>query len=134
MWSCASRWRITGIVVDAQLARALDQLAQRDLHLDLQREGEPRALVHQRRDRDRPAVVLAADDVLVGDPRLLDEQLVELRLAGDLAQRPDLDAVLLHVHQEVGQAAVLRRVRVGARDEHAPLRLVRAASSTPSGR
>ena len=108
----------------AGLARPLEQLAQRDLDAHLEREREPRALVHERRDRDRPAVVLAPDDVLVRDPRLLDEQLVELGLAGDLAQRADLDPVLLHVHQEVGQPAVLGRVGVGAREQHAPLRLV----------
>ena len=59
------------------------------------------------------------------DPGLLDEQLVELRLAGDLAERPDLDGVLVHVHQEVRQALVARRVLVRARDEHAPLGVVR---------
>ena len=66
----------------------------------------------------------AADDVLVGNARLLDEELVELRLIRDLVQRADLHLVLLHVHDEVGQALVLRRVRVGARHEHAPLGLV----------
>ena len=34
-------------------------------------------------------------------------------------------AVLLHVHQEVGEALVLGRVGIGAGDEHAPLRHVR---------
>ena len=33
--------------------------------------------------------------------------------------------VLLHVHQEVGEPAVLGRVRVGAREQHAPLGVVR---------
>ncbi len=36
-------------------------------------------------------------------------------------------AVLLHVHQEVGQALVLGHVGVGARDEHAPLGVLGAA-------
>ena len=84
-------------------------------------EGEPGALVHQRRDRHRPAVADAADDVRVGDPRLLDEDLVELALAGDLDQRLGFDPLLLHVHQEVGEALVLGGVGVGAGDEHAPL-------------
>ena len=52
---------------------------------DLEAEGERGALVHERGDRDHPAVAHAADDVLVGDPGLLDEELVELGLAGDLA-------------------------------------------------
>ena len=81
--------------------------------------------MHQRRDRHAPAVVDAADDVLDRDPRVLDEELVELGLARDLDQRADVDAVLLHVHQEVRQPAVLGRVRVGAREQHAPLGLVR---------
>ena len=85
-------------------------------------EGEPGALVHQRRQRHRPAVADAADDVLVGDPRLVHEDLVELALAGDLDQRLGFDALLLHVHQEVGEALVLGGVGVGAGDEHAPLR------------
>ena len=83
--------------------------------------------MHQRRDRDRPAVALSPDDVLVGDPRVLDEQLVELRLAGDLAQRAHLHGVLLHVHEEVGEALVLGRIGIGARHQHAPLRILGAA-------
>ena len=109
---------------DQRIRRPLQlvrQLAQRHLHPRLQRERQPGALVHQRRDRHAPAVVHAADDVLDRNPRLFDEQLVELGLAGDLDQRPDLDALLLHVHQEVGEPAVLGRVRVRAREQHAPL-------------
>ena len=51
---------------------------------------------------------------------LLDEELVELGLAGDLAQRAHLDRVLLHVHQEVGEALVLglRRWSVRATSMH----------------
>src|SRR4051794_351898 len=114
-----------GVLVHAALARQLHQLAEGDLELDRRAEAEPRALVHQRGDGDHPAVALAADDVLVRDPSLLDEELVELRLAGYLAQRPDLHRLLLHIHDEVGEALVLGGVEVGARDEHAPLRLVR---------
>ena len=114
-----------GVAVQPGLADEIAQLAQGDLDPHLQREGQAGALVHERGDRHRPAVALPADDVLVRDPRLLEEQLVELGLAGDLHQRPDLHAVLLHVEQEVGEAPVLRRVRVGAGDEHAPLGLVR---------
>ena len=111
-----------GSVVPLQLVR---ELAQRHLHPRLQRERQAGALVHQGRDRDPPAVVDPADDVLDRDPRLFDEELVELGLAGDLDQRPDLDAVLLHVHQEVGEPAVLGRVRVRAGEQHAPLGVMR---------
>ena len=81
--------------------------------------------MHQGRDRDDPAVPLAADQVLVGDVGALEEDLVELGLAGDLAQRANLHPVLLHVADEVGEALVLGRVGVGAGEQHAPLRLVR---------
>ena len=109
----------------AALAGQLAQLLERDPHAGGRRGAEAGALVHERGDRDRPAVAHAADDVLVGDARLLDEELVELRLAGDLAKRAHLHGLLLHVHDEVGEALVLRRVLVGARHEHAPLGLVR---------
>ena len=109
------------------LGRGGEQVVELLAQPHLQREAQPGALVHQRRQRDLPAVADAADDVRVGDPRLLDEELVELRLAGDLAQRADLDGLLLHVHQEVGQALVLGGLAVGARDEHAPLRVLGAA-------
>ncbi len=112
------------VVRMAALARQLDQLVERAREPDRRRGADARTLVHQRRDRDHPTVALTADDVLVGHVGVLDEELVELRLAGDLAQRPDLDLLLLHVHEEVGEALVLGRVGVGAGDEHAPLGLV----------
>ena len=120
------RWRKTGssaarAAVDAGLAGQLAQPLEAVGDLRDRAEGEPGALVHQRRDRHRPAVADAADDVGVGDPRLLDEDLVELALAGDLDQRLGLHPGLLHVHQEVGEALVLGGVGVGAGDEHAPL-------------
>ena len=115
------------VVEQAARGRLVDQVVEQPAQQHLEEEGEAGALVHQRRQRDLPAVADAADDAVAGDPRVLDEELVELRLAGDLAQRPHLDGVLLHVHQEVGQPLVLRRLRVRARDEHAPLRVLRAA-------
>ena len=120
------RWRKTGssaarAAVDAGLRGQRAEPLEAVGDLGDRAEGEPGALVHQRRDRHRPAVADPADDVGVGDPRLLDEDLVELALAGDLDQRLGLDPVLLHVHQEVGEALVLGGVGVGAGDEHAPL-------------
>jgi hypothetical protein len=50
--------------------------------------------------------------------------LVELGLAGDLAQRPHLDAGRVHVDHEGGHALVLHGLGVGAGDEHAPARQV----------
>jgi hypothetical protein len=44
---------------------------------------------------------------------------------GDLHDRPDLDAGLLHRHEEVRQAFVLRRVTIGTAQHEDPLRPVR---------
>ena len=79
------------------------------------------ALVHQRGHRDPPALADVADAVGVGHPDLGHVDLVELGLAGDLAQRPDLDAGGVHVEGEVGQALVLGCLGVGAGHEHAPV-------------
>ena len=113
-----------GVVVESAVARHLDQARQVALDLRHRAERDPGALVHERRDRDHPAVPDAADDVLVGDARLLDEELVELGLSRDLDERAHLHRVLLHVHQEVGEALVLGHLGVGARHEHAPLGVV----------
>jgi hypothetical protein len=60
-----------------------------------------------------------ADDGVVADPGLGHEHLVEQRPAGHLPQRPDLHARLAHVEGEVGDALVLRHVRIGAGQQHA---------------
>src|SRR5438105_1864953 len=50
------------------------------------------ALVCERRDRDLPALVQAADHVLARDAHLVEEDLVEPGDARHLDQRPDRDA------------------------------------------
>jgi hypothetical protein len=109
--------------VGGLLDHSVEQLAQ----ADLQEEPQAGALVHQRGERDLPAVADTPEHVLVRDAGAVEEELVELGLAGDLAQRADLHALLLHVHQEVGEPLVLGRLGVRARDEHAPLRVLRGA-------
>ena len=59
------------------------------------------ALVHQRGLGDPPALADLAEAVGVGDADVGEEDLVELGLAGDLAQRPHLDAGVGHVADEV---------------------------------
>ena len=81
--------------------------------------AEAGPLVHEGGVGDGPAVVEPADERAVGDDGLLHEDLVEHGVAGHLHQRPDLDALLVHVDGEVGDALVLRHVGVGAGDEHA---------------
>ena len=57
--------------------------------------------------------------------RAVEERLVELAVAGDLHDRPDLDARLVHRHEQVREPLVLRRVAVGAAQHEDPLRPVR---------
>jgi hypothetical protein len=64
--------------------------------------------------RHRPALAHLAEPLGVRDPHVAEEDLVELGLAGDLAQRPDVHAGVGHVAQEVGHAAVLGHVGIGA--------------------
>ena len=78
-----------------------------------------RALVHQRGHGHPPAVAHATDAVGVGHADVGEVDLVELGLAGHLAQRTDLDARRVHVEREVGEPLVLRGLGVGAGDEHA---------------
>ena len=84
------------------------------------------ALAGQRRTRQLPAVPRLADDVAVGDEHVVEEDLVEDRVAGRLAQRPDVDAVAGHVDEEVGDAPVRGHVRIGAGQADAPVGLVGA--------
>ena len=87
--------------------------------------GHRYALVGQRGAGQSPAVVDLPDDHLVGHEHVVEEHLVEQVVAGDLAQRPDIDARRFHVDEEVRDALVLRRVGVGARQAHTPLSPVR---------
>ena len=86
-------------------------------------DGHP--LVHQRALGDPPARTDIPDPVHVPDHRAGQEHLVELGFPGELAERPDLHPGPGHVAAEVGQPGVLGHVRVGAREQQAPLRVVR---------
>ncbi|MEZ5206348.1 MAG: hypothetical protein R2690_05070 [Acidimicrobiales bacterium] len=77
--------------------------------------------VRQRRRRDAPPVVDGADALVVRHDGVVEEHLVEVELVGDLAQRPDVDARLVHVDGERRDALVLRRAGVGARQHQAPI-------------
>ena len=120
------RWRITGSSATPALAGQLAQLVERD-------PRRPARRAAPRPARSFISVVIATLQPLPTPPTTFSSGIrassmkssLNSGLAGDLAQRADLHAVLLHVHDEVGEALVLGRVRVGARDEHAPLGLVR---------
>ena len=84
------------------------------------RERDP--LVHQGGDRDVPAVALGPDAHRVGDAHVVEEHLVELGVAGDLHERPHLDARRVHVDDEVREPAVLRARRGSVRASNIPHR------------
>ena len=109
----------------ARLLRERDQLADLALEPGDERKAERAALVQQRRHRHLPARADIAHRVLHGHLDVGEEDLVELRLAGDLAKRPDVDARRVHVDEQIGQAGVALAVRVAAGDEDAPVGDVR---------
>ena len=79
-------------------------------HLFLEREaGAP--LVGQRRVGHRPAVSELPHQVVRRHEHLVEEHLVELRLAGDLAQGAHGHARRLHVDHDIGDAPVTRARR-----------------------
>ena len=69
-----------------------------------------------------------------GTSTLVEEDLVELALAGDLAQRADLDALRRHRDRQHRDPLVRRRVRVGPHERDAPVGEARRTTTTPSGR
>ena len=75
-----------------------------------------------------------ADDVVGGGAGAVEEDLAELGGAGDLPDRTHLDARLLHRHEQIGDALVLRRLRIGAAEHEAPVGDRSRARSRPSGR
>src|SRR5512132_109259 len=81
--------------------------------------AEPGALVRQRRVGDSPAAVQVTDHRRLTHTRVREEHLAEEGPPRHLAQRPHLDARLVHLDGEVRDALVLRRIGIGARDEHA---------------
>ncbi len=82
-------------------------------------EPDRDALEHQRGQRRAPAVADAADDRVGVDRDVVEEDLVELGLAGDLAQPAHGHALGVHRHDEHRQALVLGHVGVGAREQQA---------------
>src|SRR5207253_337876 len=112
------------VVRQATRADQLRELAERQLDPQRRRDAKPRALEHQRSQRDVPAIAGAADDIVVGDECAIEEDLVELRVTRDLAQRTHRHAGLAHVQDEVREIAVARLI-AGPGEQHAPVGAVR---------
>jgi len=76
------------------------------------------ALMGQRGHGDAPAGARGADQVRCRHAGVGQEHLVERGMEVHLPQRAGLDAGLVHREHEVADAAVLRHVPIGARQEH----------------
>src|SRR2546429_608956 len=88
--------------------------------------GAPSPVRTPRRPRIFVDVSPTVDALIVCDVHVGEEDLVESFGAVDLLERTHLDARSAHVDDERGDAAVLRRFRIGARDDEAPFAVVRA--------
>ena len=76
--------------------------------------ARPAALEHQGRDRDLPALVQRADEILLGHSHVFEEDFIEVTVAIEQNERPHRDPRRLHVDEQVADAVMLRRVGVGA--------------------
>ena len=83
-------------------------------------------LIHQRRQRDFPALTDIAKALTVGHAHVIEEHFVEAAAARDLFNRTDFNARRLHVEEEKGQTFMLRNGRVGTGDNNAVITKMRA--------
>ena len=112
-----SRWRTSRIGPRAA-GSAGDRLGEPRRRAEaLRAEADREPLEHQHRQRRAPAVADAADDRVLVEHDVVEEHLVELGLAGDLAQAAHGHARGVHRHDEHRQALVLGHVGVGAREQ-----------------
>jgi hypothetical protein len=84
------------------------------------------ALVHQRGQRNVPAVIDGPEPLRVRNLHVGKINLVEVGLPAGLLDRPHLDAGALHVQEEHGEALVFCHVRIGARQQDAVVGIMRA--------
>ena len=126
MYAPITCWRATGSARPPLVAEVLHEVARARAVAPLEpaagRQRDP--LVRERRLGHAPAEVLLADQVLGGNAHVGEEHLVEARVARHVADRANLDAGEVHRDDEVRDAAVLRHVVAGARDEDAELGVV----------
>src|SRR4051794_17110430 len=115
-------------IVDQRLAaeRPLGAHAHRTVEpraqLDLTRERGGPAFVSERVHGDLPSVAASAEQVLLRHHDVVQEQLAELGVAGDLRHRPHFEARRAHLHDQHRDPAVPGRVRVRAGEHAAPAR------------
>ena len=77
--------------------------------------------------RNPPAVVLLSDRVVDRNADFFQEHLAEFLGSGQLLNRSHFDSICMHVHDEVGDALVLRSSGIGSYEEDAPIGVLRMA-------
>src|SRR5437016_10006506 len=105
MSSSATYDVVTGASVDDELGGAAP--------LGVLEPADREPLVHERGDGAAPAVVLAADPVVVGDLYVVEEDLGELGMPGHLLEGPDGHAGGGQVDDEHGEPGVAGPLGVG---------------------
>lgn len=95
------------------------------LELELLAERRGAALEGERAHRHPPAIPGGADDVIRRRARVVEEHLAEFAVAGDLHDRADRDAGLLHRHQQVREAVMALGAGFRAAQDEAPVRPLR---------
>ena len=101
-------------VGEAALAPDVDRLADGAAAARRHVAADRHPLVHQCGQGHGPPLADVAEALAVGDAHVSHEHLVELRLTRHLPERSHVDAGRVHVDDEVGHAAVLGDVGVGA--------------------
>src|ERR1039457_4021621 len=101
--------------------RQLDQARELAFEGDLQAGAQQRALVHQGAERHVPTVVNTAHHVRGGHAHVFEEQLVEFRFAGHLAERVHFGAGTVRVDQQHGEAFMFFGAGIGAHHQLAPI-------------
>ena len=116
------RSRNTGIGRAAGQPDQLDQIIGRRPHAPQGAlAGQRDPLVAQGDFGQSPPTVLRPDEVIGGDADIIEEHLVEGVLSRHVDQRADLDPRRIHGADEVGDARVLGRPRIGPGQQDAPL-------------
>ena len=116
----------------APVARARDQPIELGAEEDRVRGGFLASLEPEQRRRNRPSVVDVADDVIGRRDGVVEEDLVEFAVTGESPYRPDVDARLVERDEEERDAAVLRRIGVGASEKEDPVGFACRETSTAS--
>ena len=105
--------------------RHLDEVVELACETDLLTKGGHAALELQQPHRDFPTLARLTDDEVGVGGRVVEEDLVEFRCAGELLDRADGDARLIERYQQEAETGVTSGTGFGPGDPEHPLRHMR---------